>query len=273
MGQQLPTLSRALEPASSTARAFKSAHLLRASPGALTSLACASHDMRDPLQAIACCVDLLADGACGAVSAEQRVYLDRLRGQLEHVTAIVGSILTLARAADRSGGLELTEIPVLQVLDRVRLLVEPHAGAAGVSLSLDGARAPAIVRGEPTALVRVLVNLADNAIRATPRGGRVTLSARARGRAVDLQVTDTGRGIRAAQLGSIFEPFVQLRAASENEKGLGLGLTIARDLTHLMGGELLVESVVDVGSRFTVRIPSVPPHEGTGISAALRAAA
>jgi signal transduction histidine kinase len=240
-----------------------------ASPQALVRLAAASHDLRDPLQVIASYVELLADGLCGPVSADQRAYLERVRAHVDHLAAVVGSVLTLARVAHHGAALELSDVPVPDLLADVRTLVEPFAAAGGVSLVVDCERAPAVVRGDHTALVRVLVNLAGNAIKATPRGGRVSLSAAARAHAVELRVADSGQGIPSSQLTAIFEPFVQMHLTDGKEHGgTGLGLTIARDLTRLMGGDLLVHSVVGVGSLFTVRLPAPRAAAGAGVAVA-----
>ena len=245
-----------------------------ASRQALARLAMASHDLRDPLQVIASHVELVAEGFCGVVSAEQRACLERVRAQVDHLAAVVGSVLTLARAAHQGDTLELSDVPVPQLLAQVRTLVDPFAAAMGVSLVLDCDRAPALVRGDRTALVRVLVNLAGNGVKATPRGGTVFLTATTLANSVELRVADSGPGIPSDQLGAIFEPFVQTHAMNEMELGgIGLGLTIARDLTRLMGGELLVHSVIAVGSQFTVRFPAAPPAAEKGAAVAVSNAA
>ena len=235
----------------------RSARLERsASQLAVTQLATAGHDLRDPLQVIASHVDLIALGFCGAVNPDQRARLEHVRAQVDHLSAVVSSVLMLASVSHRGGMLELSDVPVAELLRQVRDLVEPLATPAGVSLVVDLERAPTIVRAERNALVRVLVNLAANGIKATPRGGRVALRATALTEAVELRVVDSGPGIPADQLDAILEPFVQIQTTtSMNARGCGLGLTIARDLTRMMGGELLVHSVVGVGSAFTVRFP------------------
>jgi signal transduction histidine kinase len=241
---------------------------------ALALLAAASHDLRNPLQIMASYVELLADGLCGPVNSGQSTYLTRVRAHIDHLAAVVGSVLTLARATHEGRELELADVPVPDLLAEVRTLVEPFATAAGVSLAVDCDRAPAVVRGERAALVRVLVNLAGNAVKFTPRSGRVYLSAVALAHAVELRVADSGPGIPSAQLDAIFEPFVQAHSTDEMKHcGVGLGLTIARDLTRLMGGELLVHSIVGVGSLFTVRFPAAPRAAGQGVSLSVAKAA
>jgi signal transduction histidine kinase len=204
-------------------------------------------------------VDLIADGFCGSVTNEQRACLERVRLQIDQLSAVVGSVLTLARATHRGRMLELSNVPVPQLLEHVRNLVEPFAAAAGVFVVVDCEEAPAVVRGERTALIRVLVNLAVNGIKVTPRGGRVFLAAIMLADAMELRVADSGPGIPSDQLTAILEPFVQIHRTDDVKGGgVGLGLTIARDLTRLMGGELLVHSVVGMGSVFTVRLPGTP---------------
>jgi signal transduction histidine kinase len=99
----------------------------------------------------------------------------------------------------------------------------------------------------------VLANLAGNAVKFTPSGGHVSLTADAVGDAVDVCVSDTGPGIPCAEIDTVVEPFVQLHTGAKRG-GWGLGLFIARGLTQLMGGELLVRSTIGVGTRFTVRL-------------------
>ena len=105
-------------------------------------------------------------------------------------------------------------------------------------------------------LEQVLINLLGNAVKFTPAGGRITLSASDRGDRIALQVQDTGIGIEPWQMGTIFEPFVQLEPSlTRTTEGAGLGLAISRELTRGMGGEISVASVPGEGSVFTVELP------------------
>jgi signal transduction histidine kinase len=133
---------------------------------------------------------------------------------------------------------------------------------------------------DPDRVRQILVNLVMNAVKYTPGGGRVTLECDADGTHAFAHVSDTGPGIPTAKLGKIFEPFVQLTAGLADHKGgVGLGLTISRDLALAMGGDLTVESTVGVGSRFTLVLPLyVAGGQGNGRAdgdrrSALRAAA
>jgi signal transduction histidine kinase len=164
----------------------------------------------------------------------------------DYAAAVVGSIRGLA--------LEPSDVPVLELLTEVQALLSPFALAGSVSLVVEGDHAPAVVRGERCALVWVLLNLARNAVRFTPRGGRVTLSALVVSNAIELRVTVTRPGIRSSQLDDVFGPLVQANATDDEERRRAwLRLFIARDLTRRMGGELLVRSTTGVGSLVAVR--------------------
>ena len=111
---------------------------------------------------------------------------------------------------------------------------------------------------DPDRLRQVLVNLLANAVKFTPAGGRVFFSCARQGARVELVIRDTGIGIPADRLQSIFEPFVQIEdPASASHQGTGLGLAISRDLVRGMGGRLTVESELGKGSTFTVSFPAL----------------
>jgi signal transduction histidine kinase len=175
-------------------------------------------------------------------------------GHVGHRASMVGSILTPARTAQRRVALKLSDVPVWELLSALYALVEPLAAAGGVSLDIDCDRAPAVVRAERTALLWVLMNLAGNAVKLTPSGGCVSLSAIMLPNAVELRVAGTGPRIPSTRLDTIFEPFAEACAAEKGQRrGAVLGLSIVRDLTRQMGGELLVRNAVGVGSHVAVR--------------------
>jgi signal transduction histidine kinase len=140
----------------------------------------------------------------------------------------------------------------------------PAAREKGVVLEVAlPAQLPPLV-GDADRLVQVFTNVIDNALKHTPAGGRITLSAAA-GAPVEISVADTGSGIPREDLSRIFERFYQVdksRPASER-RGLGLGLAITREIVEAHGGSLRVESQVGQGSRFTVRLPALRPDDST----------
>ncbi|HET7189996.1 MAG TPA: ATP-binding protein, partial [Gemmatimonadaceae bacterium] len=119
-----------------------------------------------------------------------------------------------------------------------------------------------IARADMPKVEQILINLLSNAVKFTPPGGRIELSCQRVGDRVALQVLDTGIGIPPGDVESIFEPFVQVgRSLTSPHEGTGLGLAISRDLAKAMQGELLVESTLGEGSRFTLWLPAYDPPD------------
>jgi signal transduction histidine kinase len=113
------------------------------------------------------------------------------------------------------------------------------------------------VRADRDRLHRILLNLMTNAVKFTPKGGQVSVGCSTVADRVLIQVSDTGRGIPPDMLGRVFEPFVQVNSDdATNQKGMGLGLAIGRELARAMGGDLVVESAVGRGSIFTISLPA-----------------
>ena len=110
---------------------------------------------------------------------------------------------------------------------------------------------------DPDKLQQILLNLVSNAVKFTPAAGRITVSTRVSDNVVEVLVTDTGRGIPADKLETVFEPFVQLSRVGEVSQGTGLGLSISRDLARGMGGDLRAESDGN-GSTFVLTLTGAP---------------
>jgi two-component system sensor histidine kinase BaeS len=130
------------------------------------------------------------------------------------------------------------------------------AGGRGVTVRVGGIE-PVAVKGDATALRRLLLNLVENAVKYTPEGGMVELSLTRSGPEVLARVRDTGIGIDPADAGRVFEPFVRLDDARSRETGgAGLGLAIARSIAVAHGGAIVLDSAPGAGSLFTVRLPA-----------------
>ena len=235
-------------------------------------LANVSHELKTPLTSIRGFSQAIADGAAGdAPSIRKSASI--IHEEAERMQRMVGDLLDLARI--ETGQLAMRRLPV-QVGDVLRGCVERQslrAQSAGVSLALDAPGDLPVIQGDGDRLAQVFNNLIDNALKHTPAGGKVTLSARAmtgssvarRGKpwpgAVEVSVTDTGPGIPAEDLSRIFERFYQVeksRARSASGGSLGLGLAIAREIVTAHGGSIHAESVMGLGSKFVVRLPIEP---------------
>jgi PAS domain S-box-containing protein len=220
-------------------------------------LATMSHELRTPLNAIAGYAELLAMGVRGPVNDEQLRDLARIRQNQQHLLEIITDILNFSRIEAGRVRYALAPVPVREMLARMEAMIEPQARARSIEYRCENVADGLAVVADREKLEQVLINLLGNAVKFTPSGGRITLSAAAEGDRVALRVQDTGVGIEAAQLADIFEPFVQLEPSlTRTTEGAGLGLAISRELARGMGGELSVASVPGEGSTFTVELPS-----------------
>ena len=212
----------------------------------------AAHELRTPLTALRgeLEVGLRADRS----PDEYRRVLQSVLESVERLVRLAEDLLVLSRASSgglvRSGPVDL-EALVLGALDAGARLAQGR----GVTVRLADV-APAVVSGDAVALERALLNLVDNAVRYTPAGGRVELSAAPSDGWVEIAVRDSGPGITPGDAERAFEPFVRLEAGRAKEpEGTGLGLAIARSIVAAHGGILTVESATGEGSRFTIRLP------------------
>ncbi|HKO15929.1 MAG TPA: PAS domain-containing protein [Gemmatimonadaceae bacterium] len=218
-------------------------------------LAAMSHDLRTPLNAIVGYTDLIAEGVYGAVSDGQRGALTRIRRAGTHQLSLVNDILSFARIEAGRIPFQITELSVNEVLSAVSAMIELRAAERGLSYEARVGSEDVHVHADRERMTQILTNLLTNAVKFT-EAGSVIVECRAEERTVRIDVRDTGRGIPADKLASVFDPFVQAgHSAEEQQQGVGLGLAISRELARAMGGELTVESVVGRGSTFTLRLP------------------
>ena len=219
-------------------------------------LAAMSHELRTPLNAIGGYADLLLVGVGGEISEQQRQYLTRIRGSQQHLLAIINDLLNFSRVEAGQLLYDIGPTSLCDVLEAVTPMITPQANAKGLQVALSTG-IEVIALADTAKVEQILINLLSNAVKFTPAGGRIELSCQRVGDRVALQVLDTGIGIPPGDLESIFEPFVQVgRSLTSPHEGTGLGLAISRDLAKAMHGELLVESTLGEGSRFTLWLPA-----------------
>jgi signal transduction histidine kinase len=229
--------------ASRTALEHQKQHAETASSAKSEFLTTMSHELRTPLNAIGGYVELMEMGLRGPLTDMQRRDLERIKASQEHLLGLISGVLDLARVEAGTVSYETVHVAVDPFLSGIDGLIAPQSASKHVNLDYLGCAPQLAVVADREKLRQILLNLLSNAIRHTPAGGRVTLSAEERGSRVAIVVEDTGPGIPEDKREMIFEPFVQLdRSLTKNREGLGLGLAISRDLARGMSGDLAVES-------------------------------
>jgi signal transduction histidine kinase len=218
-------------------------------------LAVMSHELRTPLNAIAGYVQLLEMGIHGPVTPEQLNALDRIERSQRHLLRLINDVLNLARIESGRVDYALEDVPLAEVVATVMPMVEPQLDAREIGWRVDVDPA-LVVRADREKVQQIVLNLLGNAVKFTQPGGRVLVDADAENGRARLHVHDTGIGIPADKLGSMFEPFVQVDVSrTRRAEGSGLGLAISRDLARGMAGDLSVRSVEGRGSTFTLTLP------------------
>jgi PAS domain S-box-containing protein len=222
-------------------------------------LAVMSHELRTPLNAIGGYAQLIEMGLRGPVTELQRADLERIRRSQEHLLGLINGVLNYARLEAGRVEYSLGRVPVSGLLGAVESLVTPQLADRGLELVVAPVDDDLGVHADPEKALQVLLNLASNAMKFTPAGGRVTLEAApvpadAAGRPrVEVRVRDTGVGVPTERRAEIFDPFVQVDARlTRTEQGVGLGLAISRDLARGMGGDLTMDEAPGGGSVFSL---------------------
>jgi signal transduction histidine kinase len=243
----------------------RTAEAERANRGKTEFLAAMSHELRTPLNAITGYIDLLQLEVYGTSSAGQQKALERIRSNARHLLVLINDILHFAKI--QAGHIELrsTAVSLDALLAETDTVMAPLVRARNITFERRNEAAGVAVLGDQHRIRQILVNLLSNAVKYTESGGRVTLSTVIDGERVRIQVRDTGAGIPPDMLDVIFDPFVQLQRGPGGEltDGVGLGLSISRELAEAMTGDLVVESSLGGGSTFTLTLPRGGPHEST----------
>ena len=216
-----------------------------------------SHDLRTPLAAIITHAEILREGMLGQLNSRQLESVGGIVSGGQQLLDMIDEILTYVRAANDQITLVCTTFSISEVLDQVIQLSEPLAAKKLITIErTNGGEVPQ-VEADKDKIKHVLSNLIGNAIKFTPEGGRVWISASVRGDHLLVEVGDTGNGIAPEHHELIFREFAQVDSTpSRPHHGTGLGLAIARRLIELHSGRIWVESELGDGSRFYFTIPT-----------------
>jgi signal transduction histidine kinase len=231
-------------------------------------LAVMSHELRTPLTTVMGYTDLLLAEVSGKLSEQSRTYVDRVRTAAWHLLGLIEQILIYARVEVGREQVHIQRVPVDFVLRDAAALIEPVAAEKGLRFELRSPRAAAFVDTDLTKLRQILLNLLSNAVKFT-EAGSVTLAAEISDTHVSFNVTDTGIGIAPEHLERVFDSFWQVdQSATRHAGGTGLGLSVARRLAVLLGGNVTAMRA-DSGTVFKLVLPKA--HLGKAASSALDA--
>jgi signal transduction histidine kinase/DNA-binding response OmpR family regulator len=219
-----------------------------------------SHELRTPLNAVLGFSELLADARYGPLTERQARYVNHIHTSGQHLLRLINDILDLSKIEAGRLQLAIEDVAVdntfAEVCDSLQPLVDKNAHRLIVNA------APGIcVRADATRFKQMLMNLLGNAIKFTPKGGKIELAARPMGEMTRIEVRDSGPGIPAEEKQRIFDAFQRLKQSDKAIEGTGLGLAITRRLVELHGGRLDVESQPGAGSCFFFTLPSICTSE------------
>lgn len=216
-----------------------------------------SHELKTPATSL----KLLAESLVEILDEDPeqaRFFAQRLKSETERLAHLTSDLLDLARLESEEGLQNPGPVDVRSVLMVVLARLRPAAKGKNITLSWKRSGSAGLyeIRGDETQLTSMFANLVENAIKYTPRGGRVDVEGESSEREVAVRVSDTGIGIPEGSLPRIFERFYRVdKARSKETGGTGLGLSIVRHVAEKHGGTVAVESSVGEGTTFTVRLP------------------
>ncbi len=229
-----------------------------------------SHELRTPLTSVLGYIYLLQEGMSGPITSEQRHALKQVTSSSEHLLGLIEDLLELAALKRGDYRIILEEFDVGEVVRDA--VAAAHAAPPAVELKVDLPGEPCVVRSDRGKVMKILVNLLANAYKFTAEG-EVRVSVECDRGLVRLRVNDTGIGIPPEAHQLVFQEFRQLDGSpTRRYSGSGLGLSLARHLARLLGGDLVLVSQPGKGSEFTTELPLLytPPGEGDKLHASTR---
>jgi len=215
-----------------------------------------SHELRTPLTSIKEGISLLKDGVGGTVPERQKRLLTILTLETNRLIDLVNSLLDLSKMEAGMMTYTFNQGSLAPLIERAMIEMVPLVESKKIRLERDGFEGVPAIRMDSERILQVLRNLIGNAVKFTPEGGRITISARQADRGVEVSVADTGPGIPVEKLTTVFDKYQQAGpTGSYRMKGTGLGLSIAKHVITSHGGRIWAESKLGEGSTFTFVLP------------------
>ncbi|SLN77164.1 sensor histidine kinase [Oceanibacterium hippocampi] len=222
-------------------------------------LANMSHELRTPLNAVIGFAEVMKLETFGALSDHYRGYVDNILNAGRHLLSLIEDILDIARIENDIVTINVTPIPLSDIIRDARALIELRAGDRGIDIGEVAYDGPMTLRVDGMRTLQIFVNLLGNAVKFTQPGGKVGIDVRldATRQLADIVVWDNGPGISDEMRETIFDAFRQGQEGvmTSPQEGVGLGLTLSRKLARLMGGDVTLESAGGESCRFVVSLP------------------
>ncbi len=218
-------------------------------------LASMSHELRTPLNAIIGFSQVLRERMFGELNEKQEEYLDDILVSAYHLLSLINDVLDLSKVEAGQIELEITRFSLRDALESGVVMVRERATVEGVRVELSADPEIDPVEGDERRIRQVVFNLLANAVKFTPEGGAVDVSAARRHGEVRISVSDTGPGVAPEDRERIFEEFQQTDVGVGVGEGTGLGLALSKRLVELHGGRIWVDSELGAGSTFVFTLP------------------
>lgn len=218
-----------------------------------------SHELRTPLNAILGFAQILTSDSLPSTLEQKKEFANHILKSGRHLLTLINEILDLAKVESGTVTLSMEPVALADTLQETRTMVEPIAAGRGVRVLYPDVPG-AVVLADRTRLKQVLLNLLSNAVKYNREAGAVVLSCEQVGPTrIRLSVQDTGVGLDAEQVASLFQPFNRLGQEGGQQEGTGIGLVVTKRLVELMGGEIGVTSSPGVGSVFWIELATTAP--------------
>jgi signal transduction histidine kinase len=214
-----------------------------------------SHELRTPLNAIIGFSEVLHEQMFGELNERQLAYVNDVLEAGRHLLSLINDVLDLAKIEAGKMELELSQVALPELLRSALSMHSERASRGGLELTVSTEPDEITIAADERRVRQIVFNLLSNAIKFTPAGGKVDVAARLDDGEVDIAVADTGPGISAEDLDTIFEEFEQAGDGRQAEEGTGLGLPLSRKLVELHGGRIWVDSEAGRGSTFHFTLP------------------
>lgn len=229
-------------------------------------LATMSHELRTPLNAIIGFSEMILNATFGPIRGKYQEYAEYIHMSGEHLLRLISNVLDISRIEGGQLQLDLTDVEVGEVFSSCKTLMGSRADVAQVDLVFEQQDDLPLIHVDRVRLKQVLLNLIDNAVKFTSRGGRITVAAEMDGpQGVLLTVRDTGIGIAKEDIPKALEKFGQVRGEIfHSHEGAGIGLSLSKSLVNALGGTLVIESEVGKGTTVFVRFPRVRSADAPG---------